>query len=196
MDWDADFVSMSFGFSRHVPKIRDAIADAVYHKKGAITFFAAAANDGFNSREMFPANLGESVISVRGTSRSGAFESEFNPPTSSPEAVFGTLGKDVYSDWIGAEGRRAMSGCSVATPVAAGIASMLFEYATSHPGEFRDQDLRLMLTRRGIYELFKEIGVHAGDGRYYVSPFELFSIKEDIRIAKIKAAIGRHPECW
>lgn len=191
-----DFVSMSFGFSRHVTKIRQAISDAVYHKRGAITFFAAAANDGFNSREMFPANLGESVISVRGTNRSGAFEPDFNPPTSSDELVFGTLGKDVYSDWIGAESRRSMSGCSVATPVAVGIASMLIDYAAGRPAEFPPEDLRLMRTRRGVFELLREIGVSAGGGRAYVAPFDLFSLSEDVRLAKIKAAIGRHPERW
>ncbi|KAK3360391.1 peptidase S8/S53 domain-containing protein, partial [Lasiosphaeria hispida] len=148
-EWDVDFISL------HIQAIREAIADAVHIKRGAITFFAAANNDGFNSREMFPANMGESVISVRGTNRNGGFESKYNPPTSSDEAVFGTLGVDVVSDWPGSDIGRAMSGCSVATPIAVTIAAMLLEYAAARPRDFDLDDLRLMRTRRGVFEMFK-----------------------------------------
>ncbi|KAH6845818.1 hypothetical protein B0I37DRAFT_398947 [Chaetomium sp. MPI-CAGE-AT-0009] len=171
-EWDVDFISISFGFPRHVQGIREAIADAVYTKRGAITFFAAANNDGFNSREMFPANLGESVISPK-----------YNPPTSSDEPVFGTLGVDVLSDWPGLETGKLMSGCSVATPIAVAIA-------------FEPDDLKLMRTRRGVFEMFKEISVHAGDHRHYVAPFNFFRLSEDVRLAKMKTALGRHPERW
>ncbi|KAM3425939.1 hypothetical protein NHJ13734_009786 [Beauveria thailandica] len=103
MQWDVDLISMSFGLAKHVAEIRDAIRDATHHKRGRITFFAAAANDGLNRREMFPANFGDPVISVHGTNRSGAFEPDFNPPTSASGPAFGTLAKDVYLDWIGEE---------------------------------------------------------------------------------------------
>lgn len=155
LEWDVDFISLSFGFPRHVQGIRDAIADVVHNKRGAITFFAAANNDGFNSREMFPANLGESVISVRGTNRAGGFESKYNPPTTSDEPVFGTLGVDVLSDWPGLETGKLMSGCSVATPIAVAIAVMLLEYAAARPRDFEPGDLKLMRTRRGVFEMFK-----------------------------------------
>ncbi len=197
IQWDVDFISMSFGLAKHVVEIRDAIRHAAYHKKDRITFFAAAANDGLNSREMFPANFSDAVISVRGTNRSGAFEPDFNPPMSAPGPVFGTLGSDVYSDWIGEEGSRCMSGCSVATQIAVGIACMLLEYTASRAAEFQPEDMALMRTKRGIFELFCEIGVHVGQDRYYLAPFDLFlDMAEDTRIAKLKAAIRRHPGTW
>ncbi|KAH8881812.1 subtilisin-like protein [Thozetella sp. PMI_491] len=196
MVWDVDFVSMSFGFTRHVEKIEQAISDACHHKKSAITFFAAAANNGLNAREMFPANLGPPVIAIRGTSDLGAFEPKFNPQPSTEGPVFGTLGVDVLSDWIGEKSRRSMSGCSVATPVAVGIASMLFDYAASRTSKFQPSDLRLMRTRRGIFELFKEIGVYSGAGRYYIAPFSWFQESDDVRQARLKRAIGLHPGCW
>lgn len=160
-EWDVDFISLSFGFPRHVQGIREAMADAVHMKRGALTFFAAANNDGFNSREMFPANLGESVISVRGTDRAGSFDPRYNPPTSSDEPVFGTLGVDVLSDWPGIDHGKHMSGCSVATPIAVAIAVMLLEFAAARPHEFEPDDLRLMRTRRGIFEMFKGMSIHA-----------------------------------
>ncbi|KAM7210130.1 hypothetical protein V8F06_014486 [Rhypophila decipiens] len=195
-EWDVDFISLSFGFPRHVQEIRDAMTDAVHLKRGALTFFAAANNDGFNSREMFPANLGEAVISVRGTDRAGSFDPRYNPPTSSDEPVFGTLGVDVLSDWPGIDHGKYMSGCSVATPIAVAIAVMLIEFAAARPHEFEPDDLRLLRTRRGVFEMFKEIGIHAGDKRHYVAPFNLFKLSEDVRLAKMKAALGRHPERW
>ena len=154
-EWDVDFVSLSFGFSRHVPAIDEAIADAVRHKKTAITFFAAANNDGSNSGEMFPANLGEHIIPVRATNNEGGFEARYNPPLSSDGAVFGTLGVDVVSDWPELDAGKPMSGCSVATPIAVAIAAILLEYAKSKPLVFSSEDLQLMCSRRGVYEMFK-----------------------------------------
>ncbi|KAK1447343.1 hypothetical protein CMEL01_09182 [Colletotrichum melonis] len=193
-EWDVDFISLSFGFPHHVKGIRDAINDAVHHKDGAITILAAANNDGFNSWEMFPANLGDKVISIRGTNEDGAFDPRFNPPMSSSESVFGTLGVDVHSDWIGHELSRSMSGCSVATPIALSIAVMVLKYASNRTDHFSPQDLRLLKTRRGIFELFKEISIPAGNERHYLSPFELFKLREDVRLARLKSALGRHPE--
>ncbi|KAK0716161.1 peptidase S8/S53 domain-containing protein [Lasiosphaeris hirsuta] len=193
-EWKVDFVSLPFGFSYPVEAIRNAIADAVYSKGGAITFFAAANNKGFNSNEMFPASLGAPVISVRATNRYGAFELKYNPPLCSDEAVFGTLGVDVVSDWPGKGVARSMSGCSIATIIATAIAVMLLEYAVANPKDFTSEDLRLMRTRRGVFEMFKEIGIHAGDRRYYVAPFIFFKLSEDVQTARLVSALARHPE--
>lgn len=158
-EWKVDFVSLSLGFPRHVREIRVAIEDAVYHRKQkneAITFFAAANNNGLNGAEMFPANMGGDVLAIRGTNIHGGFESKYNPERSSRELpVFGTLACDVYSDWTGTDERRSMSGCSVATPIAVALASMVVDYAASKPAEFSPDDLRLMRTRIGVSELFK-----------------------------------------
>ncbi|KAK0647029.1 hypothetical protein B0T16DRAFT_414601 [Cercophora newfieldiana] len=194
MEWDVDFVSLSFGFSRHVPAIDEAIADAIRHKKRAITFFSAANNDGFNSGEMFPANLSDHVIPVRATNSEGCFETRYNPPRSSDNVVFGTLGVDVVSDWPGTDTGKSISGCSVATPIAVTLAAILLEYAASKPLRFSADELRLMRTRRGVYEIFKEIGVEAAKERYYVAPFDFMRLEEDLIVGRLKSALGRHPE--
>ncbi|KAK4185484.1 hypothetical protein QBC35DRAFT_465537 [Podospora australis] len=74
-------------------------------------------------------------------------------------------------------------------PIAVAIAVMLLEYAAARPQHFEPHDLRLMRTRR-------EIAIYVGDKRYYVAPFNLFKLSEDVRLAKMKAALGRHPERW
>ncbi len=186
---------MSFGFPKHVDSIRRAIKNAQHCRDGAITFFAAAANEGHNSPEMFPANLGDPVIAIRGTNSDGAFEPRFSPP-SSTGFEFGALGKDVFSDWAGQSLRKSMSGCSVATAIAAGLAAMLLGYATDKHDRFNEKELRLMRTWRGLVELFKNIDPQPPrqDGRYYMAPFILFGMSEEVRIARMKAAINRHPE--
>jgi len=129
-------------------------------KRGALIFFAAANNDGFNSRDMFLANLGESVISVRGTNRTSSFDPRYNPPTSSDELVFSTLSVNILSNWSGIDYGKHMSGCSVATPIAVAIVVMLLKFAVARPHEFEPDDLRLMRTRRGVFEMFKGISMH------------------------------------
>lgn len=174
VEWDVDFVSMSFGFPRYVQKIGDAMECARSHKKSAIVFLAAANNDGLNSGEMFPASLGESgnVIPIRGTNRHGRFDERFDPETFSTPA-FGTLGSNVYSDWQGEDLQRSMSGCSVATPIALSLAVMVIDYAANHPAEFSPDDLRILRTRRGVIEIFK--GMYACKIIFVVPSYALLS---------------------
>jgi hypothetical protein len=85
-------------------------------REDSILFFAAAANDGANKEEMFPANH-DSVISIRAANSEGAF-ADFNPPRNPDEpVVYGTLGKDVPSAWLrGHSSEACKTGTSVATP--------------------------------------------------------------------------------
>lgn len=156
IQWNVDFVSMSLGFPRFSKKIKAAISDAQRHNEH-ITFFAAANNEGLNQSEMYPAKLGEAqaVIPIRGTYCDGSFHPQFNPPLSSTTPVFGTLGYNVHSDWPGMQHPQPMSGCSVATPIAVALAVMLIDYASSRPDHFRPDDLSLMRTRRGVFEIFR-----------------------------------------
>lgn len=182
---------MSFGFPGHAKCIEDAMARATARKKG-ITFFAAANNQGSNDDEMFPAKYGDPVLSIRGTDAYGSFVRKFSPATHSDERVFGTLGKDVWSDWISPQYSNSMSGSSVATAIGVGVAAMVLEYAT-RSNHFTQEELRLMQTRRGIFELFSEIGDSGGDKRYYIAPFKLFDMDEKDRLATLRNALRRHP---
>lgn len=154
--WNVDFVSLSLGFPRFPKKIKAAISAAQRHNEN-ITFFAAANNEGLNRSEMYPAKLGEdrAVLPIRGTYSNGSFHPRFNPPPSSGSLVFGTLGYDVHSEWPGEKRTRGMSGCSVATPIAATLAVMMIDYASSKPNDFSPNDLSLMRSRRGVFEMFK-----------------------------------------
>src|ERR1700753_2147171 len=126
---------MSFGYSAEQHNIGTAIRQAMFERDASILLFAAATNSGANDREMYPAR-DDSVISIRGTNTKGDFE-DFNPPPSSNDKlVFGTLGVDVPSSWLSDyDGQMHLSGTSIATAVAAGIAGILMGYVSGKSNE-------------------------------------------------------------
>ncbi|KAJ5979050.1 hypothetical protein N7501_002392 [Penicillium viridicatum] len=162
-NWEADIISMSFGFADEQACISDAIREAIYERKDSILFFAAASNYGANDREMFPARH-DSVISIRGTDANGDFE-DFNPPKSQDEvAVFGTLGLDVPSAWANSDHDEYKSGTSTATAIAAGIAGSpgIYQFSPSREAILQCQ-IPSMDTSRNACSLPGLIIQHAQD---------------------------------
>ncbi|PTB59236.1 hypothetical protein M431DRAFT_490843 [Trichoderma harzianum CBS 226.95] len=167
-EWKADVITMSFGFPFIVDEIEYAVTDVNRGRrkdgKSEVVFFAAANNDGLNSEEMFPASL-ETVISVRGTDHTGAFINKFNPiprPQKARGLLYGTLGQNVPYD-IGDNGAQ-MSGCSVATPILAGIVATIVQYANYTVGMDAETITRL-LTKDGILQVLEHISVGDDFGR-------------------------------
>ncbi|KAJ5174596.1 subtilisin-like protein [Penicillium canariense] len=190
-EWEADIISMSFGFADEQPCISGAIREAQYERKDAILFFAAASNYGANDREMFPARH-DSVISIRGTNANGDFE-DFNPPKHEDEsAVFGTLGLDVPSAWSNSDDEVYKSGTSIATAIAAGIAGCLLGYISSHPPErpFYNAKYRAW-TRQGMHAIFRVLSSNTLKAGYlYLTVWDLIGKAEDVRWAKLGGALS------
>lgn len=118
-DWDADIISMSFGFDRLLGDHRDVIQESIKlaHSKDII-MFASGHNAGENKRMPYPANQEDKVIYI------GATDSKGNPSTFSPKngCHFFTFGEDVTSSGV------TKSGASFATPIAAAIAALSLDY--------------------------------------------------------------------
>jgi hypothetical protein len=88
-----------------------------------------------------------------------------------------------------------MSGCCVTAPIATSIAVTLLEYAAGTKA-FSADELRLMRPRRDTLELFKKIGIQSGEGRFYLGPFDLsLRTSNEMRLRRLRTAIGRHREC-
>jgi hypothetical protein len=186
---------MSFGFPTEVESIKDVMRKAEDIKKRSIVFFAAAANDGANTQEMFPASM-ESVISVRATNSNGSFVPTYDPPPSAmneDSRLFGTLGENVPYDWSNES--LTKSGCSLATPIMAGITALIMEYFMYKASRFEKSDCiqEHMRTKRGVVQLFKEIAVRKGNQRFYVAPWDLFEKGEENRLSIVRTAIGKLP---
>lgn len=147
---------MSFGFpTRNIDgysELERAIENA-YSKR--ILLFAAASNSGANLDRAYPAR-DQNVICIHSTDANGN-RSKFSPTAISDNVNFATIGEAVESAWpvqlcdenLDTTYVKYKSGTSFATPIAAGIAAFLLQYAKLH------------LTKDHVYMLKRHSGMKA-----------------------------------
>ena len=187
---------MSFGFDEEVviqgkPVISNAISDALRMRNQRILFFAAAANEGGNQPEMFPARHPQ-VISIRGTDDKGWLQ-RFNPPPGyAGFDCFMTLGQDVPGAGLSSRDggmEVCKSGTSVSTPIAAGIAAMLLGYARLHQTQLQDMlrtdtDWKLW-TVPVMRKMLRKMSTEMLDNWYYLSAEEFTKRHHHLRLSMI-----------
>ena len=156
---------MSFGFVEEQSAILKAIGRA--YAKG-ITMFAAASNDGANREDniSWPAKIQE-VICVHSGSGGGT-KSRFTPWASDNHRVM-VLGECVKS--LGTY----MSGTSCATPIAAGIAACILDYAR-RVGLSEDELLKLRRTEY-MRKMFKIMKKEEREDYWWIIPWSFFNDK-------------------
>ncbi|KAI1743059.1 hypothetical protein F4680DRAFT_410910 [Xylaria scruposa] len=126
--WNVDIISMSFGIREYHEPIKTAISNALHNQT---LIFAAASNDGANLGRAFPAKY-PGVFCIHSTDGNGN-PSAFNPTADEKDVNFSLLGEGVRSHWpLGKNGHNdivnVMSGTSVATPIAAGLAASVLSF--------------------------------------------------------------------
>ena len=145
---------MSFGIREVNEPIKFAIINALHSQT---LIFAAASNDGANLGRAFPAKY-PSVFCIHATDGNGN-PSAFNPTADDKDVNFSLLGEQVESHWPAGKGGHdqsvnVMSGTSVATPIAAGLAASLLSFV-------RQQEPCLAVGVESLSQWLKD--VHAMD---------------------------------
>jgi hypothetical protein len=146
---DAHIISMSFGFEDEHDLIDSAIERAV--QKGKLIFAAASNNGGISGRSRPARN--EDVICIHACDGKGN-KGDMNPDPLGDATNFTTLGVAVPLKW-----RRKdvwKSGTSFATPIAAGFAADVLEFAR-HKCKLKPEKLKIMHKRRGMQAIFREM---------------------------------------
>lgn len=169
---------MSFGIREHHEQMSRAISNALNKQT---LLFAAASNDGANLSRAFPAKY-PGVFCIHSTDGNGN-PSSFNPTASETDVNFSLLGESVSSHWpAGLNGHHqsvnVMSGTSVATPIAAGLAASILSFVRQ-----QDQTVAVESDRLGPWlkadnsmdaVLKSMVRQRRGAGYDYITPHVLF----------------------
>ncbi|KAI0543078.1 hypothetical protein GGR58DRAFT_450634 [Xylaria digitata] len=194
-EWQVDMISMSFGFpSRKVEGYEDLSSSLNRAKNQNILLFAAASNNGANSKRGFPARH-EGVICIHSTNANGIF-SGFNP-TPIYGINFATIGEAVESNWPANLCNREInktcvaykSGTSFATPIATGIAAFLLQYARL---KLSPKYAQMLKQYEGMKAVLKAVAIDCRNYHYIapsLDPDNFFGKDEDFLQAKITDAL-------
>jgi len=169
---------MSFGFPVENAIIQPAIVHAFQQGKA---IFAATANDGGSGGVAYPAK-DPIVIGVNSSDGKGN-RSGFSPTARTNADNFCTVGEGVESFWPDASGdwtKVIKSGTSYATPIAAGLAGSLLDYAKlkMELGEAEINLLRRSKGMRAVFNLMKD--KEKRDGYDFVAPWWLWAAGKSI----------------
>ncbi|KAL5608599.1 hypothetical protein FOVSG1_003280 [Fusarium oxysporum f. sp. vasinfectum] len=176
--WKVDIITMSFGIREYDETMSTAISNALNHRT---LLFAAASNDGGNRGRAFPAQY-PSVFCIYSTDGNGN-PSKFNPTASETDVNFSLLGENVSSHWPAGlngieETVNVMSGTSVATPIAAGLAASILSFVRQQDQNIavESESLGSWLKRDNSMDaVFKSmVRQRRGEGYDYITPHTLF----------------------
>jgi len=176
-EWKVDILSMSFGWPTcdfdGYEELEAAIDNANTHK---VLMFAAASNSGGRQGRAYPAR-NPHVVAIHSTDTYGTM-STFSPTASMDEMNLATVGESIKSAWPSVlcdENSNpscvaSRSGTSYATPIAAGIAAFLMQYARVH---LTPKEALALKRRDRMMALLKRVAQRGAnyqprDGYYYI----------------------------
>ncbi|KAG5796697.1 hypothetical protein H9Q69_004272 [Fusarium xylarioides] len=168
-----DIISISAGFRNYSQELDEAVTKA---KAAGVLVIAAASNWQNTSTVAFPARHNLSTMCIYSTN-TGNQSSSFNPEPRMDTPNFAIIGEGFQHP----DQRRneRMSGTSMATAVAAGLAARIVDFSRQKDNRasiFRAQDVGKL---PGMLAIFSAMSEPAGNLQY-VSPLELLPLKNGV----------------
>jgi hypothetical protein len=171
---------MSFGIDIDHAAMQREINEAYSNN---IIIFAAASNKGHNHPVPYPARRSNEVLCIYATDGIGT-PYDGNPTRLEDSAHhFATLGVAVPSAWLQPKEskdqpsdrseERRKTGTSFATPIAAGIAAYVLDFARLKGMD--EASYGVLRTRAGMEKIFAEHLAVKSEGLNYISPWRLFA---------------------
>ena len=178
-EWKVDIITMSFGF----PELEPIIDNALTHAASKNTILIAAASNSGNRHSITWPARAENVICIHSLQGDGD-HSSYTPNSRSQD--YGILGQAVSSYWpphLKAGIFVSRSGTSCAAPIAAGVASLVLEYAReklplyARAGSKVDEHvIRRLRSNAGMKMVFALMAENR-DGQNCIIPWSLLSCK-------------------
>ncbi|OTA95155.1 hypothetical protein M434DRAFT_10064 [Hypoxylon sp. CO27-5] len=161
-----DVISISWVTKLDTPELKEAIERAVSNNdpdRRPILVFCSTADEGIYSGKVYPANY-QGTVSVAATDRYGHL-----PPTSPGGVSILVPGEDIEADgpsYMEKYTTGTVSGSSVATASAAGIASLALLLLKTFNYKSEEKDFRDYYTEEGIMRIFNRMqtGSHGSTG--------------------------------
>ncbi|CAM1505024.1 Fc.00g106610.m01.CDS01 [Cosmosporella sp. VM-42] len=158
--WKADIISIASGFEKDHPATRRAIKRAA---TDGILIFAAASNYGNIRHVTFPARM-QDVICVFCTDGRAKVSSSINPaPQTTKSKNFAILGEGVM---VPPSTTDLVTGTSVATCIAAGLAGRLLDFSRQKDCQNRIRCAENLASVEGISAVFAHMAKGAEDHNY------------------------------
>jgi len=164
---------MSFGFEDTDDLIDEAVERAIKNDK---LIFAAASNNGGISGRAQPARS-SNVICIHASDGKGN-KGGMNPTELDNSDNFATLGVAVPSQWKGNQVWK--SGTSFATPIAAGFAADILEFANYRCVNLTQRKRDTLHKKEGMQAILRKM-VEKRDGYDFIHPIRLWGEWQDIK---------------